>query len=585
MTNKKTREFLITTPLKSTWKPFKKNIFLNYETIFEKKTIDKRKTYVYSKPFGVSLKEKLASQKYIHELSEEILKDLSYKLNEYHGLNLSARCWKIILGNCVRRIINIIFYRYKCLENVTKLKKNLVTTASNPEDYKLNTADSLNIDMCTQDDEWNYNLISNILRISFQNKIKLVHHKTKNNFYKNQFFKIEYSWFKKKIFYFINNLAKIFNKKKSYFIYRSYLDKFSETRLNFFLGQIPTFETLDKNQEMIPRYNKKKREILNLDKKKVTEIERVIRKLIPKIIPSCFLENFEILKKEAFQLPWPSNPRAIITANSYEFNELFKIWAAFKISEGSKYFIFQHGSLNSNSTLKEMTNEYVVCDKFFYWGKKFNNKKGIEAFNFKLFNKKTNFRKKNILVICKGKGHNNFSYDRIYEHKIIYENLIKFTKLLPKRILDNVYFRVRRDLKKNIEADYLISKKLNIVSNKENIFDLTRRKSLVIYFYNSTGVYENLTLNIPTMFLWSDSKNHLNSQNLDFINYCKKNKIFHNSAESLVNELILRYNNIDEWWKNDALQKSRKLMCEKYSIYPDNIKLLELSKKIKRASK
>ena len=202
MNSKKSREFLITTSLKSTWKPFQKNIFLNYDTIFEKKKIDKRRTYVYPKPFGISIKEKLAHTKYIHELSEEILKDLSYKLNEYHGLNLSARCWKIILGNCVRKIIKIIFYRYKCLENVTKLKKNVITTASNPDEYKLNTADSLNIAMCTQNDEWNYNLISNILRISFKNKIKLVHHKTENNFYKNKFLKNKYSWFKKKNIYF-----------------------------------------------------------------------------------------------------------------------------------------------------------------------------------------------------------------------------------------------------------------------------------------------------------------------------------------------------------------------------------------------
>ena len=106
-----------------------------------------------------------------------------------------------------------------------------------------------------------------------------------------------------------------------------------------------------------------------------------------------------------------------------------------------------------------MGNEYNTCDKFFYWGKKFNNKKGISAFNFKLTGKKENFEKKNeILVICKGRGHNNETYDRSYEHKIIFDNLMKFTKLLPKRILDNTYFRVKDDTKyRRLEKNYIKS--------------------------------------------------------------------------------------------------------------------------------
>ena len=578
-------KFLISTPLKESWKVYKNNIYLDYNTIFDKKKKNLDKRCEYLKPFATTLKERNKNEKFVNNLNKEILNDLTLKLNEYHGLNLSNRCWNIILGHCIKRIIKIIFYRYKCLENVLKSNKNLITTASHIDEYYLNPKDSYTLEYCTHDDEWNFNLISNILRISFNNKIKLLHHKTKNNFIKIRTNKKKKKWLNTFILNIIEKLANVFNKKNSYFIYNSYMSKFYEAKLNFFLGQIPTFKTIIDYKSLNHRFDKKKREILNLKRNNVSEVESVVRMLIPKIIPSCYLENFNILKKQVKELSWPESPKAIITANSYDFDEIFKIWTAFKVSKGSKYFIFQHGSLHSNYILKEMGNEYNTCDKFFYWGKKFNNKKGISAFNFKLTGKKENFEKKNeILVICKGRGHNNETYDRSYEHKIIFDNLMKFTKLLPKRILDNTYFRVKDDTKyRRLEKNYIKSEKLNIASHRKDIFELTKKKSLVIYFYNSTGIYENLSLNIPTMFLWADSKNLKNKQNKDFLSFCKKNKIFHQSVEKLVDDLILKFDKIDKWWGNKELQKSRKLICRRYSILPNDDKIFELSKKIKRA--
>ena len=69
------------------------------------------------------------------------------------------------------------------------------------------------------------------------------------------------------------------------------------------------------------------------------------------------------------------------------------------------------------------------------------------------------------------------------------------------------------------KKNYLISKNLNIVDSKKSIFKLIQKSSLIIYLYNSTGVYENLSLNIPTMFCWADSKNNKDQQNNDFIKF------------------------------------------------------------------
>ena len=576
------KNFLITTGLKSSWKLSNKNYYLNYYNIFNSNNNIKKKKFIYSDPYGIKLENKIKNEKFINKLCKEILNDLSRELNKYHNTSFQTKYWKIITGNNVKRIIKIIYFRFKSLEKVINSKKNLYTTASKIDDYILSVSESKYLDDACLDDEWNFNLISNILRISFKNKINLYNYKTKN------FYFIEKSLEKKNFFYnflinIINTFSNTFNKRKDYFIYDSFLPKFAELKLNFYLSQLPIFRTTYRKINVPEKYNLKKRKELNLNKNRVSEVERVIRVLLPKILPMCYLENYSKIKKNIKFLKWPDNPKAIITANAYDYDEIFKIWAASKICNGSKYYIFQHGSLHSNHLIKENQNEYDVCDKFFYWGSKFKNKKGIKAFNFKLLKNNNLSKKNNILVICKSRGYENETYDRSYEHKIIFDNLKEFINFLPKKILKKTYFRVKDILENNIEKNYLNTKNLNILDPRKNIFKYIKQSALVIYFYNSTGIYENLSLNVPTMFYWADSKNNQNSQNNDFIKFCKKNKIFHESVESLQKELILKHESIDSWWNDKKLQKQRQQICNKYSILPDEKKLKELSKIIKHA--
>ena len=86
-----------------------------------------------------------------------------------HSENNDLRFWKIIVGNWLNRAIKVIFYRYKCLERALDVDNNLVTTASKFGDYYFHTKESADIHDVSLDSEWNYNLISNIIRFSFFN--------------------------------------------------------------------------------------------------------------------------------------------------------------------------------------------------------------------------------------------------------------------------------------------------------------------------------------------------------------------------------------------------------------------------------
>ena len=75
--------------------------------------------------------------------------------------------------------------------------------------------------------------------------------------------------------------------------------------------------------------------------------------------------------------------------------------------------------------------------------------------------------------------------------------------------------------------------------------------------YNSTGVLECLSLNIPTMFFCPEIENLRNHYDNDIYAFCKNHSILFDNIENLTENLIKKSNehNLLEWWHNEQLQK------------------------------
>ena len=180
-------KFLITSSYSESWKLKDENYFLNYlaRLGFDKNKY-KEKFFFSIEPYGNKLHLKKNNERYIIKLCSAIEKDLFKKLNLVHLENNNYKYWKIILGNWLIRTSKIIFYRYKCIEKAIENENNFLTTASNFDDYNFYTDQSVGIENVSLDSEWNYNLISNIIRYSFANKIKIIDFKSRNNCYKEK---------------------------------------------------------------------------------------------------------------------------------------------------------------------------------------------------------------------------------------------------------------------------------------------------------------------------------------------------------------------------------------------------------------
>ena len=52
------------------------------------------------------------------------------------------------------------------------------------------------------------------------------------------------------------------------------------------------------------------------------------------------------------------------------------------------------------------------------------------------------------------------------------------------------------------------------------------------------------------------------------------------SIELLAENLITTINDIEKWWNQKDLQKNREIICEQYSVLPDQKSLKDLSIKL-----
>jgi hypothetical protein len=288
------------------------------------------------------------------------------------------------------------------------------------------------------------------------------------------------------------------------------------------------------------------------------------------------LEGFNLLKEVANQHPWPKSPKFIFTSNNYYTDELFKLWTASKVESGlSKYYVGQHG--NNYGTRRNFSPqiEELTSDKMITWGFK-KSVKYFQSFIFKTAKiKKKNYNPKGGLVLIEQPFWPRFHTWDIKSEYIEYINdQQKFVKTLNNVTknnltirLDHLYQLYRRSEKKRW-FDFDASLKLD--NGKLNIRKLISKNRLVVHSYDSTGMLETLSLNIPTLAFWQNGLDHLDDNAIPHYQMLIDVGIIYLSAESVANKVNDIWDNVDEWWHQTYVQNARKKFCELYAKESNN---------------
>jgi putative transferase (TIGR04331 family) len=573
--------YLITTADERTWKFDRPVIFLGeWCRIYDRKHIWENMDAVVAAPYGLGQNQKESDHRITTEWADKLFPDLCKSLNLFHGVQHDQRFWRILLGHWFYRYVDVIFNRVKTLEKCLQTYEISGTTVFSIDSYSLAPQNTFEAIWAFNDDIWNNVLNAHILKYLSQAKfpIEIISNPSSSKFQLSENKNLEnleirlLKWFRDKL----REVSKLFVRDNDALIINTYLPKWHEVKLQLALGQFPQSWSLRK-LSLVNVANQSSRNDLKkyfLDKPRLTP-ELVLNEMVFDLLPVCFLEGFNSLNIMLSEMAWPKYPRFIFTSNNFDTDELFKLYAANKSENGCLYFVGQHGNYGAQKNNENPSNEELTSDKFITWGWKDGLPQHAPAFIFKtLADKDKKYKPKGgLLLIELHSGHRLNTWDNIAEFIDYFDFQKRFVQELlpdPRRILTIRLHAMHKHLKWNEISRWRdIDSSINVNSSRD-IRSLISQNRLVVHSYDSTGILETLSKNIPTLAFWPNGYDNVRKSAKPFYQLLVDAGIVHFSPESVANKINEIWFDVDGWWYQNDLQDVRVRFCERYARQSKN---------------
>ncbi|MBT5400528.1 transferase [bacterium] len=515
---------------------------------------------------------------YIDGLYEELIIELSEKLNQIHSADHSIRYWRIIIGPWLGYFLQTLFDRWVMLKQVIEKSK--------PVDCYLLERDSMSIvsnDMSHflklfVNDDWNEAVYGQLLELFWKDKINIKRVRLKagclvENYYVDKKTNVT-SKVKKSIKKLILKFNIFFSKSNENFFIISYLPKIVEFKLQIRLGQFPKIWSIPETPRI--RFNIEQRQ-WRLRKKKYGSFEDAASNLISQHIPIAYLEGYSKLFTAASQLPWPKEPKSIFTSNAHMSNDLFKVWAASKVELGSPLIIGQHGGNYGMGVFSfSEDHEITIADKWLSWGWSYNKTNVTPVGNLKIFDER---------VSCDPNGGAlmvemavpRYSY-HLYSVPVssqwldYFEDQKTFLKCLPLTIQKQVTLRFKEDYGwDQIERWKSQDLDIKIDFSGKKMRELISKSRIFISTYNATTYLESLSWNVPTIIFWNPDYWEMNKETEQYFELLSKVGIFHKTPEGAAQHMSHVWNNVSEWWESNEVQNARNKFNKQFSNVDNHV--------------
>ena len=571
-----TSRYLITTADESTWKFDRPVIFLGeWCRIYDRRHIWESMDATVAEPYGVDFLKKDADYAEARALEEKIFPVLCNVLNQYHGLMHGQRFWKILIGHWFRRNIEVILNRFNTLEQCHRSILISGTTAYDTKHYSLASQDSISAVWSFLDARWNSVLNARIIDflVSGNYPIEFI---ASSNVHGFSIRSVEcqadsklksLKWLYRKVMSF----ASYFARDSDAFIINTYLPKKNEIKLQLALGQCPqNWVSPELKITEVPDIALRKELSNKIKRGSDNKLEEFLYEIIFELLPVCYLEGFSSLNKVVRNQVWPSKPKFIFTSNNFDTDEVFKLWTAKKTELGVNYVVGQHG--NNYGTYRYMAPaiEEQIADKFLTWGWMDRLPQHVPAFIFKNAGiKPKNYNASGGVVLIElCYGGQISTWDRYYEFEIYIKEQLNFVGNLENEPKNLLTVRLYQPLNFPMGCEVLrwndFDSKLHLEYSK-NIRELISQSRLVVYSYDSTGILETLSQNIPTLAFWQNGLDHLRESAKPFYQLLIDAGIVHLTSESAAQKVNEVWNDVDGWWKQSKVQDARKRFCEQYA--------------------
>ena len=497
-------------------------------------------------------------------LELRIFPNLCQALNRYHGLDRSERFWKILLGNWLRRIIELYCFReFHILRCIEKYSIDNIKISENT-DLIRRTNYTIDFRRLQDNRDWNTQITSRIIREFQLPNVKLYEVKTNIAIMDSNLTHIvgvdKRRRLSVKVKRLVKALIKTFQKDHDAVILSTYLTRWREALLNLSFKQLPQFYDFSPEERFESGETDDNAGVLkSLLNYEDTQGFYILLDFIVDLFPRCYLENMNELEVSVNQLRLPKKPKFIFTCNEFDTNEIFKLWSANQVETGTPYFIGQHGNDYGTNRFESPLVEEEICDFFLTWGWVRESHREVPCFNFKQPRKRTiNRGYKSLILFEKPLNNNDFFWSGINSVEKYRENQFIFLDNLASEIRSATAVRLFHPHRDEIEKELTRWRNFDSLIELDSVSksrDLTQNAYLAVFSYDSTGILERLSLNLPVVAFWENRFFHVHNEFLDLYEKLESVGIFHASASQAGIFISQHWDNLEDWWFSASVQE------------------------------
>ncbi|MBF0444325.1 MAG: hypothetical protein HQL68_01950 [Magnetococcales bacterium] len=558
--------FLVTTSDERTWKTDEKILFLGeWCKLYKRKDKWSRLDYRVA-PYHWDDRGRLYKDyNYLEGIYENYLRLLSDKLNIIHGCNHSARYWRIIIGPWLRFFIEVLYDRY-------------LSIAAARDSGEIHTTFLLQVDPWnwvpdnvgqfyanSEHDSWNGFIYSEIIK--FLDVIPYQKIAEKN-------LPSQPLPAKKKSFIlgFLFGVLRFYSKLlpdslKKVVFFDSGFGELNTVRLSIKLKQVPYWFPDIKADSV--EVDKPLRKQLQLSVAS-SEFESLLESLLPLQIPKIYLEGFVKIRDKVLQI-LPKQPTIIITANGYNSNDIFKIWAAEKTEKDTKLVIVQHGGTFGMALWVQSEDHQIdVADKFFIWGRPNREEKNLKQMSAgKIIRAKKNIHSNSngpmymVLAELPTTSYWMYSIPVASQFLKYIDDQFKFIQHLNAPAIKTLKVRLfPHDYGWSMKQRFIDKGLDHIIDTSGDSFVKALNKhKLCISTYNSTTYLETLAADYPTILFWNQKHFELRPKAQPYFDALIKVGILHETPQSAAKLINKIYKDPQKWWRQPDIQAVKNEFC------------------------
>ena len=587
------KRLLVTTALEGSWDDTQPMLFLGEWCRLYSRRHRWSELDVEVLPYHWDNREQfIKDRRFLELLYEDLLLEVSEKLNEFHGTNHSLRYWRILVGPWLGYFTQTLFDRWSSIQDAIgayQLSGTIVIIDLEDARVPNDMDDYLHLG---NSHRWNHYLYSKIL-IDFTD-VACVRHLSSGDEHgtrygssteiaqADQAFSL-----KANLIAAYSSIASRFTRSTDCLIVNTCLRSLrDELALQRRLGQVPRLVTV-KPPDNVPVDESFRR--WELGGTVGTDFSSCLRSLIPEQIPTAYLEGYGELCDESNRRRWPREPRAIFTGGSHYYDDVFKEWCAAKTEEGAPLVIAQHGGHVGTAWSFANDHQLAIADQFLSWGWSDPDEPKVVP---------VGMLKAPILPVhgdsetdcallvtgntglqCSTLG----SYVLSSQFLDYLEDQYAFVDALAPSVRSALTVRLA-----GADLDWAQAERwrdrcpsVALDDGRRPILDLVVKARLYIATTNGTTFLEAFFMDVPTVLFWDTSRWDILESARPFFDELARVGVFHDSPESAAAHVSGIWPDVESWWKSDevvgAVTRFSRMYCDRSTNVVDEIRLCLLS--------